>query len=88
MTHSAYASPAPTRAASFLRHPATVSLVVVLAAVIWATVGFASSLFTNDIVVSEEASGLIQLSVAGPAALLLLCIGGWIGGLWRVGHSN
>jgi hypothetical protein len=56
---------------------------VVLAALLWAAVGFASSLFTNDIIVQDESYGLIRTSIAGPIALLLLCIGAWIGGLWR-----
>jgi hypothetical protein len=84
MTQSAYASPAPARAANVLRHPATASLLVMAAALAWASVGFASSLFTNDIVVDEETSGLVRMSVVGPSVLVLLCIGAWIGGLWRL----
>ena len=89
MTHSAYASPATHRAASTLtRHPVAISLVVVVGALIWATVGFASSLFTNDIIVSDGSYGLIRASILGPAALLLLCAGAWVGGLWRFGHQD
>lgn len=83
MPQSAYASPTPSRPVALLRHPATASLAVVLVALTWASVGFASSLFTNDIVVSDQASGLIRSSVSGPFALLLLCCGAWIGSLWR-----
>ena len=88
MTHSAYASPALPRSATVIRHPITISLVVVLAAVIWATVGFASSLFTNDIVVSDDFYGLIRASIVGPAAMLLLCAGAWVGGLWQSRHQD
>jgi len=88
MPQSASASPTPTRATTFLRHPATASLLVLLTVMLWASVGFASSLFTNDIVVSKESYGLIRASVAGPAILLLLCIGAWIGGLWRLGRQS
>jgi hypothetical protein len=84
MTLSAYASPAPPRAAAVLSHPMTASLLIVVAALAWASVGFASSLFTNDIVVNEETSSLVRMSVIGPLALVLLCIGAWIGGLWRL----
>ena len=88
MPQVAYASPAPPRAFDILRHPATTSIVVVFAALVWASVGFASSLFTNDIVVSDESHDLIRSSIAGPAALLLLCAGAWMGSLWRVAQQG
>lgn len=83
MPQSAYTSPAVPRASTFLRHPATASLLVLLAAVLWASIGFASSLFTNDIIVSDESYGVIHWSIAGPAILLLLCAGAWLGSFWR-----
>jgi hypothetical protein len=89
MTHSAYASPATSRAtATVIRHPVAISLVVVVGALFWATVGFASSLFTNDIVVADGSYGLIRASIVGPAVLLLLCAGAWVGGLWRSGGNG
>ena len=88
MTLSAYASPAPPRASVVIRHPVTASIVVVLVALLWATIGFSSSLFTNDIVVADESHGLIRSSITGPAILMLLCAGAWLGSLWRVGQAT
>ena len=88
MTLSAYASPAPTRAVAVFRHPVTASLLALAAALVWVSVGFASSLFTNDIVIDEQTSGLVRMSVIGPSILVLLCMGAWIGGFWRLRSAD
>lgn len=79
MPQSASASPDHSPALAVLRHPATAIIVVSLVALGWATVGFASSLFTNDIVVADGSYGVIRASIAGPAALILLGIGYLLG---------
>jgi len=87
MTQSASASPTPNGFLAFLRHPLTALVAVMLVAMFWATVGFASALFTNEIVVSDGSYGLIRASWAGPAALGLLAIGFALGRGLRPRHD-
>ena len=74
------------RAAASLRHPVLVLVAVLSFAFVWASAGFASALFTNDIIVTEESYGMVSTALAGPAILLVLCLCGGAAGLWRAGH--
>jgi len=87
MVQSASASPTPSPSLAFLRHPMTALAAVMVVAMFWATVGFASALFTNEIVVSDGSYGLIRASIAGPAALVLLAIGFALGRGLRPRHD-
>ena len=87
MPQSASVTTAQSPAIAVLRHPVTAITVVSLIALIWASVGFASSLFTNDIVVADGSYGFIRSSIAGPAALILLGIGYLLGRGLRPRHD-
>ena len=70
-------------AAASLRHPATALVAILVFTFGWATIGFASALFTNDIIVSEESCGLVSNAFVGPVLLLILCLAGGVAGVWR-----
>lgn len=75
MTQSASASLSPHHAIAILHHPVTALIVVIAVATVWASIGFASALFTNEIVVSDDSYGVVRSSFAGPVAMVLLAIG-------------